>query len=233
MVPDAASAESVVTYVGGTPTASSSASDPDGFVATRMDTQPWSAVDGDPTTAWRPAPWDESSGAPWWRLTADRQFAASTVAVSLGEEPGVARPAELRLTTDAGSVTVPVADTGEEQVLALPQGYTTGLTIAATTSENPEALALADVRIPGVSVQRSVLVPRADDPVTAYAFDAERGRTGCVVDDEGTPRCAGALVTGSEEPVFMDRSFTVVAWADYELRGDRRRPARARRSTPC
>ena len=218
VVPDAASAESVVSYIGGTPTASSSASDPDGFVATRMDTQPWSAVDGDPTTAWRPAPWDESGEAPWWRLTTDRRFAASTVVVSLGVEPGVARPAQLRLTTDAGSVTVPVADTGEEQVFTLPPGYTSTLTIAATTPDDPEALAIADVRIPGVSVARSVTVPRADAPVSAYAFDAERGRTGCVTGADGAPRCAGALVTGSEEPVFMDRSFTVEAWADYDLR---------------
>ncbi len=218
VVPAAASAESVVHYIGGTPTASSSASDPSGFVATRMDTQPWSAVDGDPTTAWRPAPWDESGEAPWWRLTTDRQFVATTVVVSLGEEPGVARPTELRLATDAGEVTVPVADTGEEQELTLPPGYTTSLTIAATTPDDPEALALADVRIPGVSVQRSVLVPESAEPVTAYAFDAERGRPGCVVDASGAPLCAGALATGSEEPIWLDRTFSVAAWADYDLR---------------
>ncbi|MGY1741851.1 MULTISPECIES: alpha-(1-_3)-arabinofuranosyltransferase domain-containing protein [unclassified Blastococcus] len=217
VVPDAAAAESVVRYIGGTPTASSSASDPDGFVATRMDTQPWSAMDGDPTTAWRPAPWDESGEPPWWRVTTDQQFAGSTVVVSLGEETGVARPAELRLTTDAGSVTVPVADTGDEQVLPLPPGFTSSLTIAATTAEDPEALAIADVRIPGVSVSRSVVTPPADGPVTAYAFDAERGRSGCVVVADGATRCAGALVSGSEEPVFLDRTFTVGAWADYDV----------------
>ncbi|SEO44233.1 alpha-(1-_3)-arabinofuranosyltransferase [Trujillonella endophytica] len=218
VVSNAASAESVVRYIGATPTASSSASDPDGFNPTRLETQPFSAADGDPTTAWRPAPWDESGEAPWWRLTTDRQFVASTVVVSLGEELGVARPRELRLTTDAGSVVVPVADTGDEQTLPLPQGYTSALTIAATTGERPEALALAEVRIPGVSVQRTVVVPPAGGPVTAYAFDAERGRSGCVVDTTGVPRCAGSLISGTEEPVFLDRTFSVPAWADYDLR---------------
>ncbi|WP_051684036.1 alpha-(1-_3)-arabinofuranosyltransferase family protein [Blastococcus sp. URHD0036] len=220
VVPDASRAESVVRYIGAEPSASSSASDASGFVATRLDSQPWSAVDGDPTTAWRPAPWDESGQAPWWRLTTEQQFLASTVVVALGQEPGVARPTELRLTTDAGEAVVPVADTGEEQVLTLPPGYTSTLTIAATSTADTQAMALANVRLPGVDAQRSVLVPRAGDgePVAVYAFDAQRGRAGCVVDATGAPRCAGALMTGAEEPVFLDRSFWVEEWADYDAR---------------
>ena len=146
----------------------------------------------------------------------------------------MARPTELRLTTDAGSVIVPVADTGEEQVLALPPGYTSAPDDRRHDDRRtPEALALADVRLPGVSAQRSVLVPRADGPVTAYAFDAERGRAGCVADARGRPACAGALITGSEEPVFLDRSFTVVGVGRLRRPGDRGGAARARRSTRC
>ncbi|WP_158548476.1 alpha-(1-_3)-arabinofuranosyltransferase [Blastococcus sp. TF02A-26] len=218
VVPDAALAESVVHYIGAAPSASSSASDPSGFVATRLDSQPYSAVDGDPTTAWRPAPWDESGEAPWWRVTTDQQVLASTVVVALGQEPGVPRPTELRLITDAGEAVVPVVDTGDEQVLPLPSGPTSSLTIEATSAADTRALALANVRLPGVDVQRSVMVPRAGSPVSVYAFEAQRGRAGCVVDASSAPRCSGALLTGAEEPVLMDRTFWVEEWADYDVR---------------
>ncbi|TKJ24807.1 alpha-(1-_3)-arabinofuranosyltransferase [Blastococcus sp. CCUG 61487] len=231
VLPHLAKAESVVRYIGGTPSASSSASDVDGFNGTRMDTQPWSAVDVDPTTAWRPAPWDESSEPPWWRLTAERLFLPRELVVSLGEEPGVARPAELRISTDAGELVVPVADTGEEQVLELPEGYTSQVTISSTVpgdDPNAPALALAEVRVLGLSVHRSVVTPEAEDGVSLFSFDALRGRTGCVTSADGTPLCAPALVSASEEAVWLDRTFTTPTWADYEVFGTMSaRPGRA------
>lgn len=231
VLPNLAKAESVVRYIGGTPSASSSASDADGFNGTRMDTQPWSAVDVDPTTAWRPAPWAESSEPPWWRLTAERLFFADKLVVSLGEEPGVARPSELRITTDAGEVVVPVADTGEEQELQMPVGYTSQFTISSTVpgdAPDAPALALAEVRVLGLNVNRSVVTPEADAGVSLFSFDAERGRTGCVTGADGTPLCAPALVSASEEAVWLDRTFTTPDWVDYEVFGTMSaRPGRA------
>ncbi|WP_051516033.1 alpha-(1-_3)-arabinofuranosyltransferase [Candidatus Blastococcus massiliensis] len=222
VLPNLALAESVIRYIGGTPSASSSASDPDGFNGTRMDTQPWSAVDVDPMTAWRPAPWDESSEPPWWRLTTERQFLGREIVVSLGEEPGVARPSELKITTDAGELVVPVADTGEEQVLPIPQGYTSQLTISSTVPANdPDApaLALAEVRVLGINVHRSAVTPVPEHGATVFSFDAERGRSGCVTGSEGTPLCTPALITGSEEAVWLDRTFSVPGWSDYDIFG--------------
>nr|WP_242473289.1 discoidin domain-containing protein [Blastococcus sp. TML/M2B] len=196
-----------------------------------MDTQPWSAVDADPMTAWRPAPWSEDPQPAWWKVTADRAFLASTVVVSLGGEPGVPRPSELRLTTDTGSVVVPVADTGEEQVLPLPEGYTSQLTISSTTPGNAEdapAFALAEVRILGMTVHRSTVTPPVAGPASVYAFEADRGRPGCVTGGDGAPLCAAPLVTGSEEAVWLDRTFFVTDWTEYQVFGTATaRPGRA------
>ncbi|MGY1753610.1 alpha-(1-_3)-arabinofuranosyltransferase domain-containing protein [Blastococcus sp. SYSU D01042] len=219
VIPHLASSESVVRYVGGTPSASSSASDPDGFNGTRLDTQPWSAVDGDPMTAWRPAPWQDDEPQ-WWRLTTDRLFPGGDIIVSLGGEPGLARPAELRLTTDAGEVVVPVADTGEEQTVTLPPGLTSQVTISTTVppdAPDAPAFALAEVRVPGFNVHRSTVTPPAAGPTSVYTFDADRGRSGCVTGADGAPLCGAPLVTGSEEAVWLDRTFTVGDWTDYDL----------------
>jgi arabinofuranan 3-O-arabinosyltransferase len=214
-----AQAESVIRYIDGTPSASSSASDPDGFTATLADTTAWAAVDGDPMTAWRPAPWHESSEASWWKVTADRRILGSSMIVSLGQEPGVARPAELRITTDSGEIVVPVADTGDEQDVPLPEGYTSQVTIRSVGADGSDAPAfsLAEVRIPGLNVLRTAVTPASPAPVSVYSFDAQRGRSGCVDGSDGVARCAPGLVSGSEESVWLGRGFSTPVWFDYEL----------------
>ncbi len=220
VVPNLPQAESSVEYVGGTPRASSSAADPDGFSGTRLDTTPWAAVDGNVLTAWRPAPWIADSEAPWWELTTDRLFLASEVAVSLAKEPGAPRVSELRLTTDAGEITVPVADTDDEQLLPLPEGYTRTLRISSTVpseTEDGPLFLLSDVRIPGVGVSRTTITPPPARSADVYAFDAESGRSGCVVVADGGTRCAAGLVAGAEETRFVDRTFTSRSWLAVDV----------------
>ena len=220
MLPNLTEAESVVRYVGGMPTASSSAADPDGFTGTQLDTQPWAAVDGDFLTAWRPAPWDDSSKPPWWRLTTDRLFLAPEVAVSFAEEPGAERVREVVLTTDTGERTVPVEDTDAEQMLRLPEGYTRTLTISSTIPQDTEdgpTFSISDVRIPGVGVARTTVTPAPDRSATVYAFDAERGRPGCVLDETDEALCAAGLVSGAEDARYVDRSFTSTSVLDLDV----------------
>ena len=61
----------------------------------------------------------------------------------------MARPAELRLTTDAGESVVEVADTGEEQTVTLPPGLTSQVTISTTVpADAPDAPAFALAEVP-------------------------------------------------------------------------------------
>ncbi len=219
-IPDQTGARATVAYFNGDLSASSSASDPDGFQTPQLDAQPWSALDRNLLTAWQPAPWADPSAPSWWRLTTTEPFTAAGVIVRLGAQLGGERPDRLRLTTDAGAIVVPVADTGEAQILPLAQGPSRSLTISTVLDPGASSgygFSLAEVSIPGVELQRTVVVPQVEEPVQVYAFDVSAGRSGCVVDAQEAPRCAGVLADAAEESLVLDRVFTTVGSADHEL----------------
>ncbi|MBN1097602.1 DUF3367 domain-containing protein [Blastococcus sp. TML/C7B] len=220
-VPGLSGAESTVAYFNGHISASSSASDADGFQAPQLDAQPWSALDRNLLTAWQPAPWAGASAPSWWRLTTTEPFTATGIIVRLGRPLDGARPDRLRLTTDAGEVTVPVADTGEAQILPLPGGATRSLTISTVVDEadgtHGAGLSLAEVAIPGVTIQRTVVAPGIEEPVQVYAFDVSAGTSGCVVDTGGAPRCAATLADAAEESLILDRVFETAGASDHSV----------------
>lgn len=211
-------AQSIVHFIGATPTASGSASDSAGDAASRPDAQPWSALDSDLLTAWRPAPDPDRPRPDWWRLTSDEPFATSSVTVTLGADLGGERPAELRLTTDTGSAVVRVRNVDRPQTFPLPPGSTDTLTISETTDDaDAPSLVLAEVSVPGLDVGRTVVTPAPSAPADVYAFDAAAARSGCLTDAGDVVRCAGELMTGSEEPAALDRLFATDVAADYAL----------------
>ncbi|TKJ32129.1 alpha-(1-_3)-arabinofuranosyltransferase family protein [Blastococcus sp. CCUG 61487] len=219
LLPGMARAQSVVAHLGGTPTASSSASDIVGVGGSHPGSHPWAAVDSDLRTAWRPAVTDPGRPRPdWWRLTTERSFDASEVVVVLGAELGGERPRRLRVTTDAGSAIVRVRDSGEPQALRLPPGPTRTLTISGTTEDpGAPALVLTELAVPGVALGRTVVTPTPSAAADAYAFDAGTGRPGCLAVQEGLVRCAAELVDLGEEPAALDRTFSTVGDAEHEL----------------
>jgi arabinofuranan 3-O-arabinosyltransferase len=216
--PGLAQAQSMVHYIGGTPSASSSASDVAGFAASRPDAQPWAAVDSDLRTAWRPTPDPDRSRPDWWRLVSDEPFDAMQVTITLGADLSGERPTELRLTTDAGTEVVRVRNIDAPQIFSLPAGASSTLTISetATRTESP-SMVLSEVVVPGVDVRRTVITPTPSAAADVYAFDKAPGRPGCLTTAGGQVRCAGELVTGSEEPAALDRVFTTAEKADFEL----------------
>ncbi len=206
---------SVVEYLGATPTASSSASDIAGLSGSRPEAQPWAAVDSDLFTAWEPADGPGRSRPDWWRLTTDEPFDAEQVTVVLGRVLGGERPAELRLTTDTGSEVVQVENTGNPQTFPLPRGPSRTLTISGTTTDADSApLVLAEVSLPGVGIDRTVVTPTPATAADVYAFDAPPGRPGCLT---APVRCGRELVTVGEEAGALDRTFSTGGGADYEL----------------
>ena len=205
-VPSVERAESVVRYSGGVPSASSSASDPDGLRGADPAAQPWAALDGDPTTAWRPVDRLGEPQSVWWRLDTDRPFLlAGDLTVVLSADGALDPPDRVRITTDAGSISVALADTDQPQRLPVPTGRTDSLTIRSAPlaggGDDP-GLALAEVRVPGVSVTRTVVTPEPTGPVDVYAFDAAGpAASGCVTDADGRPRCAAASPPAPRRPV--------------------------------
>ncbi|MGY1605756.1 alpha-(1-_3)-arabinofuranosyltransferase domain-containing protein [Geodermatophilus sp. SYSU D00700] len=218
-VPAPVLAETVVRHEGGTSGASSSASDAGNLGGAHPDASPWAALDGDVSTAWRPADVVGGAGAAEWRLTTDRPFLAAGVTITLSADTADDAPAEVRLTTDTGTITRPLRATAEPQDLPLPAGRTSTLTVGVDAGTGA-ALALAEVALPGVTVTRTLVTPAPDGEVTAWVFDAlgpHGAASGCVTDADGDPRCAAVLAAGAEEGVGLDRTFTATAAGEAAL----------------
>lgn len=221
LYPGAEAGESVVVLDGGTVSASSSASDADSFGVTRPEDQPYAAIDGDISTAWRPANLLGEPQPVWWRVTSDRPITTRSIVVQLADDADADVPARLRLTTDSGERIVRLSSTPRPQELLLPPGTTTGLTISAVggaDGRTADDLAIAEVRVPGLDISRTVATPVPDGAAAVYAFDvAHPAAAGCVDAGPGRLRCAGQLVHAAEEPRGIDRVLTVPQAADHAV----------------
>jgi arabinofuranan 3-O-arabinosyltransferase len=220
LYPGAELGESVVSFDGATISASSSASDADSFGGAVPAAAPFAALDGDPATAWRPAQRLAAEEA-WWRVESAHVLSARSITVRLADDAQSRPPALLRITTEAGSLTVAPADTAAPQTFPLPPGATHLLTIATVPpapGDPPGAFGLAEVGLPGLDFDRTVVTPASDAGVAGFAFDAATpAAAGCVVDRDGRPRCAEALVRAAEESRGIAREFTVGRAAEYGL----------------
>jgi arabinofuranan 3-O-arabinosyltransferase len=213
--PGAPAGESVVTFTGGSVAASSSASDADNPGASHPENQPFAALDGDPTTSWRPLDRVGLPRSEWWRVTADEPVIAAALTLQLAAPAGTGSM-PLTVTTDAGSRAVTVRRTTFPQTVPLPPGETRSITLTQPAGVPP--VAFAEVRVPGIALERTVATPRPAAPAVAYSFDtANPAAGGCVRDSVGWARCSPALAHAAEEPTGLDRIFTVLDPATYSM----------------
>lgn len=193
---------------------------------------PYAAFDGDLATAWESGSAGSSDGQ-WVQISLPRAASFSHVTVALMGPPGGPHATELGLSTDAGSLVAPVADTTAPQVLPLPPGPTRHLrvTLLGVVGEKPSSFnraGLAEVALPGVTVTRLLSVP-ADEvpnfsapsaPPPLYAFSRTRA--------DPTQH-----LRTSPEPA-LDRRFVVPHAARFEMSGlARLRSGRLSRRTGC
>lgn len=212
--------QSVAVFVGGVPRASSSGSDVTALRGRSPAAQPWSALDGDPVTAWVSGDLRRGVGQ-WWEVTADEPFTTPSVTVRLlvGSIAGT-EPTEITVTTDAGEVTVPVAATDQPQRLPLPPGATRTLrlTLAAVADGSQgEAFGLREVIVPGLDIVRRVETAGVADggPVVLTARTGEQ--TGCA-SVAGQLVCSPLLGRPGEERTGISRVVTIERGGDYRLR---------------
>jgi arabinofuranan 3-O-arabinosyltransferase len=212
--------QALAVYSGGVVTASSSGSEVTALRARSSAAQPWAAVDGDPVTAWVSGDLQRGVGQ-WWQVTADEPFTAPWVTVRLvvGQVAGV-EPAEVTVTTDAGSITAPVSATDQPQRLPVPAGETRTLrlTLASVVGGGPgEGFGLREVEIPGLEVTRRVDTPGAADggPIVLSARKGEQ--TGCAA-VAGQLVCTPQLGRVGEERTGVQRIVDVQQAGDYRLR---------------
>ncbi|SDP01909.1 arabinofuranan 3-O-arabinosyltransferase [Pedococcus dokdonensis] len=186
--------------------------------------RPFSALDGLATTAWVVS----ADGRPSLTMTFDRPRSVAGLEVSsladrsrFGDFLGI--PTRLRVTTDAGGTDLDLAPTGRPQpVTGLPSADTTRLTLQVLeTDRGADALVtgLSEVRVPGLVVRETAIVPSAtaaaaDDFVLSEQY---RGSDGCTeVRDQfvcrGEPRAP-------EDAAGLDRTIPVSAGIAYAVSG--------------
>lgn len=216
---DPSGRQAVAEFGGGTLTASSSGSDPTALRSRDPAAQPWSAVDGDPTTAWVSGDLQSGVGQ-WWQVEADEPFAIDSIDVRflVSLESGQL-PTEVTVTTDAGEITVPVEATDSKVTLPVPPGETRvlRLTLAAVADgSNGDAFGLREVDLP-FDVTRLLRTAGVADggPIV---LTARRGEQSSCTAVAGQLVCSPVLGRAGEERSGVHRMVTVARDGDYRVR---------------
>ncbi|MBM7515260.1 alpha-(1-_3)-arabinofuranosyltransferase domain-containing protein [Nocardioides nitrophenolicus] len=194
--------------------ASSSASDATAIGGSERGRLPYAAVDAAPDTAWSTALGDED---PWWRVDLDQPRSVSVVTVRTPEGVGRQR---LRVVTTTGASEPVVVSAGGARRLSVPgAGRTPWVRVEAVG--DPTGLALAEVEVPGLVVDRVLDLPRlpaAWGSPDLVSLRADRdGRTGCAVVSDAVRCAAGTARTGEDGPVLR-RSVPLAAARSYDVR---------------
>ena len=204
-------------------TASSSAGYPDNFGGVRLSAQPSAAVDDDAITAWRSGSLTAPVGQ-WLEVQRRQPTDVDTVRVRLVDQPLFGPTiTSLRLSTDAGSVVVPVAGNEDAQVLPLPQGSWKRLRITVASvagSHRFGVVGIREVGLPGLSPTRTVVAPSklpAGPAAPVVAFRAQEPTEPCV--QLRAQRCDPGSAVPGEEASALDRTFTLPQAATYRLDG--------------
>lgn len=187
--------------------------------AVHPENAPWSAIDGDPSTYWRPSPFQDAVGQ-WWAVDLGERRRVGTVSVTepSGEQDtehvgrwqvvadGVAHPLETDPFTGRGSVAVG-ASVREIRVEALAAPRRTA------------TIGLAEVGIEGVSPERTLVVPEAATEGPPDLLFAARPETrACVLTFLG-PDCDRFRARAAEEATGIDRTFVLEEPGLFAVRG--------------
>lgn len=215
---DPAGRQAVAEFRGGTVSASSSGSDPTAVRSREPSAQAWSALDGDPATAWLSGDLDAGVGQ-WWEVVTDEEFEAASIPVRflVGIEAG-AFPSEVTVTTDSGEVTTAVDATLPIVDLPLPAGPTKRLRITLTSvadGSDGDAFGLREVGIP-VDIVRTVQTVGAADggPIV---LTARRGEQSSCVSVAARLVCSTVLGKVGEERVGIRRVISVAETGTYRV----------------
>jgi arabinofuranan 3-O-arabinosyltransferase len=210
---------STVAYGGGITavSASSSGADPGAAVNLSPASEPWSALDSNAATAWKSGSFSGAVGQ-WLSVRLAAATAVTEVHVAFASGLG-GYPDRVRVRTDAGSANLDVIPGPQQQALALPPGPTHSLRITVLDA-SPGALSvgISSLQLPGIVPTRTLVVPTVSAAPDAFAFAAAPGyRSGCLT-VSGRAACDPSFAAQSESDGVIDRTFTLPAAQDYQLR---------------
>jgi arabinofuranan 3-O-arabinosyltransferase len=226
-LPSPAPALSTVSYFGiAGITASSSGADASALRNRSPANGPFSAVDGNAFTAWRPG---ALSGAvnQWLQVDLAQRTTVNTLSAAfVGGHRGV--PDQVRVQTASGSRVDDVTPDDLPQSLAVPAGPTSFVRITILHVEDGstgDTAGIGELNIPGVAASRTLDVPQPANP-DAMAFSVIDGQRSACLTVRGAAACTPSWAAAGEERNSLDRSVdlsaagTYSAGATVRLQGD-------------
>jgi arabinofuranan 3-O-arabinosyltransferase len=175
---------------------------------------PYAALDRNSATAWK-------SGAlgavgQWLQVDFSQPISQSGVRIRFADGLGDF-PTRLRVSTDAGTEDVDVANDARPQPLPVPTGQSRTLRITVLAmAGGGQSVGIADLAIPGVNVTRTLDVPMSGSP-DVLAFDVAPGYRAECLPVAGGAACDPANAATGEEDTALDRSFPLGSGRTYRL----------------
>ncbi len=211
-------AEAAARTIGGRLTASSSASEPGVRGGSDPAAMPFSAVDGDPQTAWRPNPAADPVGS-WLQVDFDRKVDLSAPVLTLLPNSKVAR-----VTVFSGGSSATTQVDGATRVdVRTPHTRARDLRVridALLPGADPDSpVGIAELAVGGgADIERTIDLPRSPSPTAPelIAMTTSGRRDACTFVGE-RPLCATGQTRLGEDAAGLDRSFATAAGSDYTL----------------
>jgi arabinofuranan 3-O-arabinosyltransferase len=195
----------------------------------RPEYQPYAAFDGDPSTSWRPDPGQPEAGQ-WIEITLPQAQVVPNVTVHFDESAG-GRPLQITVHTDLESATADVIGS----TVVVPLHATNAVRTVRVTVDrfeqtvervNPPVwtgtFGISEIAIPGVSVERTLVMPAAATTGSATSVLLTAAATipscffGPTIDATVPgPRCTSLVERGSEDGTTIDRMFTLPTASNY------------------
>lgn len=170
----------------------------------RPDLGAWAAVDGRPDTAWVSA--GGTDPRQQW-IAVDLDAARTPGKVDLKFRESVADVKVVRLVADSETKTVRLDATGAGSTVL--QRPTKQVKVEVVTASGAGQVGLSDLRIAGLSPQRSIQVPTLVDAGDSLVFTDNPGRTVCTVGALGVG-CNPLTYVGPDESTGISRDVEVV-----------------------
>lgn len=177
---------------------------------------PWSALDGNASTAWLTSTFTGPVGQ-WLQVDFTTPVAARYAQIAFAPNP-TGYPTRISVLNDAGQTVVDTVQPGPAvQRIALPAGAARALRITIAATDKPVTSAgIATLAVPGVLAQRVLQVPSTARPDVLDFATATGHRSACISDD-GVPVCRNSYAADGQEDAALVRGFTVGTAQDYDV----------------
>lgn len=190
-------------------TASSSRGWADALGQLRPENAPWSALDGDASTYWQPAPFHRTTGQ-WLTVRFDEPTEIDEVAlvepVAASDLHRVGRWRVIAGDTERVAEVDPLTGTAS---VDLDGAVAEELRVEVATGDPSASFGLTELRIDGVEPSRTLLLPEVDlAPDPFFLFSARPEARPCITTLLG-PDCDRGRQRAAEEAAGLDRTFTL------------------------